>query len=77
VAEGFAAWRESIAGGLRALQARGELTADAEPDKLALALLAALQGGLVLTQIRRDTEPLEVVMDTMLDHVASLTNQAV
>jgi TetR/AcrR family transcriptional repressor of nem operon len=77
VAEGFAAWRESIADGLRALQARGELAADAEPDKLALALLAALQGGLVLTQIRRDTEPLEVVMDTMLDHVASLTNPAV
>jgi TetR/AcrR family transcriptional repressor of nem operon len=73
VAEGFAAWRESIADGLRTLQERGELAADADPDRLALALLAALQGGLVLTQIRRDTVALEVVMDTMLDHVASLT----
>ncbi len=76
VAEGFSAWQESIGDGLRALQARGELAADADPEKLALALLAALQGGLVLTQIHRQTQPLEVVLDTILDHLASLTDAA-
>jgi hypothetical protein len=35
--------------------------------------LATLQGGLLLTQIRRSTEPLEAALDTMLGHVASLT----
>jgi AcrR family transcriptional regulator len=45
----------------------------ANPDDLALAILAALQGGLLLTQIRRETKPLEVALDTMLDHIASLT----
>lgn len=75
VAEGFRAWQDSIRDGLRALQARGELTVSADPDRLALALLAALQGGLVLTQIRRETEPLEVALDTMLDHIASLGPQ--
>ena len=52
---------------------RGELRRDADPDGLALAMLAALQGGLLLTQIRRETTPLEVALDTMLDHIASLT----
>ena len=33
------------------MQARGELTPDTDPDTLALALLAALQGGLLLTQV--------------------------
>jgi TetR/AcrR family transcriptional repressor of nem operon len=73
VAEGFRSWQDSIRDGLRALQVRGGLTASADPDQLALALLAALQGGLVLTQIRRETEPLEVALDTMLDHIASLS----
>jgi TetR/AcrR family transcriptional regulator, transcriptional repressor for nem operon len=77
VAEGFRAWQDSIRDGLRALQARGELEARADPDRLALALLATLQGGLVLTQIRRDTEPLEVAIDTMLDHIESLARPTV
>jgi lysozyme family protein len=42
------------------------------PDDLALATLAALQGGLLLTQIQRRTKPLEVALDAMLERVASL-----
>ena len=49
---------------------RGELAAD--PGPLAAATLAALQGGLLLTQIRRSTEPLEAALDAVLAHVASL-----
>ncbi|SDP26275.1 hypothetical protein SAMN04487897_1595 [Paenibacillus sp. yr247] len=48
---------------------RGELRADADPDILALALLTALQGGLLLTQVRKETSPLEVVFDAMLAHI--------
>ena len=51
---------------------RGELAAGADPARLATATLAALQGGLLLTQIRRSTEPLEAALDTVLAHVASL-----
>jgi hypothetical protein len=43
------------------------------PDDLALALLAVRQGGLHLVQIERRTRPLEVALDTMLDHIESLT----
>jgi TetR/AcrR family transcriptional repressor of nem operon len=46
---------------------RGELRPDADPVRLALAMLAALQGGLLLTQTRRDTAALEAGLDTTLD----------
>ena len=72
----FDRWAAAIAGGLRAMRDRGELPADADPDRLALAVLAALQGGLVLTQVRRDPGPLAAAMDTVLEHIAALARTA-
>jgi len=51
---------------------RGELRADADPDSLALALLAAVQGGLLLNRVRQDTAALEAALDATLAHIASL-----
>ncbi|MBR7838742.1 TetR/AcrR family transcriptional regulator [Actinospica durhamensis] len=70
VASGFLRWEGAIRAGLGAMHERGELEGD--PDDLALAVLAALQGGLMLTQIQRAVRPLEVALDAALDHVASL-----
>jgi hypothetical protein len=53
-------------GGLRAFQAAGRLPAGITPDDLAVTLLAALQGGLLLAQVQRDTCPLETAVDTLL-----------
>lgn len=72
----FMRWEDGIRKGLRALHERGELRADADPDRLATALLAAIQGGLLLTQIRRNTKPLQAAMDTMLDHIESLLSRS-
>ena len=72
VAEGFRRWQATIQSGLREMHARGELTPETNPDTLALGLLAALQGGLLLTQIQRDTEPLEAALDAMLELVTRL-----
>jgi len=72
IAQGFARWEEAIAQGTRAMHDRGELPAEVDPDRLALALLAAHQGGLILTQVRRDPAPLEASLDAMIDHVAEL-----
>ena len=69
VASGFLRWETAIREALTAMHARGEL--DADPQDLALAVLAALQGGLLLTQIQRESRPLEVALDTILDHVES------
>lgn len=72
VAAGFTRWACPIRDGLAAIQARGELRADADPARLALALLTALQGGLLLTQVNRDTVAMEAALDTVLEHIESL-----
>jgi TetR/AcrR family transcriptional regulator, transcriptional repressor for nem operon len=72
IARGFARWEGAIAEGIQAMHDRGELPADSDPDRLALALLAAHQGGLILTQVRRDPAPIEAALDEMIAHVAEL-----
>jgi len=76
IAAGFARWEGAIGEGIRAMHERGELPAEVDPDRLALALLAAHQGGLVLTQVRRDPAPLEAALDAMIEHVSELRGQA-
>jgi TetR/AcrR family transcriptional regulator, transcriptional repressor for nem operon len=73
IAAGFKRWHAGIRGGLRAMQDRGHLAADADPDNLALATLAAAQGGLLLGQVHRTTRPLEVALDAMIALIESLT----
>ena len=73
VASGFLRWQAAIHEGLQAMHARGAL--DGNPEDLALATLAALQGGLLLTQIQREVRPLEVALDAILDHIESLTTE--
>jgi TetR/AcrR family transcriptional regulator, transcriptional repressor for nem operon len=66
IASGFEQWSAAISDGLRALHAAGRLRADVDPDDLAVTLLAAVQGGLLLAQVQRDTRPLETAVDTVL-----------
>jgi hypothetical protein len=58
--------------GLKVIAARGELPAGTDVETVALAMLAAIQGGLLLSQLRRDTAPLEAAVDTMIAHLRSL-----
>jgi TetR/AcrR family transcriptional regulator, transcriptional repressor for nem operon len=71
VASGFARWEGAIRVALRRMHERGELTAGADPEGLATATLAALQGGLLLTQIEKSTRPLEAALDTMISLIAA------
>jgi AcrR family transcriptional regulator len=73
VERGFARWEEAIRDGLRAMYARGDLRRSADPDALALALLTALQGGLLMTKIQRDPAPLRTVLDVVLAQIENLT----
>jgi AcrR family transcriptional regulator len=66
IAAGFGQWSAAISDGLRRLYAAGYLPDGTDPDDLAVTLLAALQGGLVLAQVQRDTRPLETAVDTVL-----------
>jgi TetR/AcrR family transcriptional regulator, transcriptional repressor for nem operon len=73
VAEGFARWRTQFVHGLTAMRDRGELRADADPDHLATTLMAAFQGGLLLTQAARDVQPLRQALDGALAHIEGHT----
>lgn len=66
LAGGFERWEEGLRTGLEAMAGRGELRADADPGRLAQQILAALQGGLVLTQVRRDPGQLRGAADGAL-----------
>jgi AcrR family transcriptional regulator len=72
VAASFHRWHASILAGLQSMIATGTLPSDADADTLALEVLTALQGGLLLTQLQRDTRPLEVALDGMLARLDTL-----
>jgi transcriptional regulator LmrA/YxaF-like protein len=65
IAAGFDRWSTAIGEGLKTRADVG-LPVGVTADDLAVALLAVLQGGLLLTQARRDTRPLEIALDTLL-----------
>jgi AcrR family transcriptional regulator len=72
LAESFARWEELLRRGIAAMRDRGELRADVDPQQLALALLAAVQGGLLLNQTRRDSAPLTVAIDMAIAYLRTL-----
>ena len=49
----------------------GTLRADAEPETLAVSVIASLQGGLLLAEISRSTEPLEIAVDAAIAYLKS------
>jgi TetR/AcrR family transcriptional regulator, transcriptional repressor for nem operon len=71
VVVGYRRWQGAIRDGLAAMKARGALVESADVDQLAMALLAALQGGLLLAKTFRDGEPLRTALNTTIDHIAS------
>src|SRR3954469_2048616 len=62
-ADGFARWEAPLREGLEHMRAAGKLRRSAGPARLATATLAAIQGGLVLTQARRDPGQLRIALD--------------
>jgi AcrR family transcriptional regulator len=76
LAAGFERWEAPIRAGLARMRERGELRPDTDTDSLALALLVALQGGLLLTQTRRNTASLRAGLDTVLAHIRTFASDA-
>lgn len=66
VAAGFGRWANAIQDGMRSLHSQGHLAAGIDPDDLAITVLAALQGGLLLAQVHRDVRPLQTTLETIL-----------
>ncbi|ANS77345.1 TetR family transcriptional regulator [Paenibacillus yonginensis] len=68
---GFLKWELAIRKGLQAMYDRGEMQKHARPERLALAVLSALQGGLLLSKIHKEAGPLEAGLDAMIEHIRS------
>jgi hypothetical protein len=68
-AAGFDAWERLLADGLERIRRRGELRADASPAVLATELLASIEGGMVLSQARKDIAPLRLAVNAGLARV--------
>jgi AcrR family transcriptional regulator len=71
LAAGFTRWETLFRDGLQAMRDRGDLRPGADPAELAAGLLAALQGGMLLTQTTRDIRHLQAALKTALDHIRS------
>jgi TetR/AcrR family transcriptional regulator, transcriptional repressor for nem operon len=70
LAGSFSIWRHHIEKGLAKMQERGELAASTDPHDLALALVSAVEGGLLLAKTAQSSRPLEIALDMAIDHVA-------
>jgi len=71
LASGFDRWEANIRAGLAAMVSSGELRPDADAEWLASSTLASVQGGLVLSQARRDPLALRRALDGALALIGS------
>ncbi|HEX6471432.1 MAG TPA: TetR/AcrR family transcriptional regulator [Streptosporangiaceae bacterium] len=69
VAGAFASWERLLADVFERMRAGGELRADASPEAHATALLASIEGGLLLSQTRRDAASLRIAVDAALGYL--------
>jgi AcrR family transcriptional regulator len=76
VAAGFSHWEAAIRACLQGMRDRGQIVPAADTDQLATAMLAALEGGLLLAQIERNVRPLAAALDVMISLTESLAPPA-
>ena len=72
LAESFGEWEGLLRSGLIAMRDRGVLRDDIDVDALALSMLASVQGGLLLSQARRDSSAVRVAVDTAIEYLRTL-----
>ena len=66
----FEALTNEIESGLTKMKQSGVLRDNTDPRRLSIAVLGAIQGGLLLAKTERDSLPLELALDMAIDHVA-------
>lgn len=66
-------WEQQLRDGLLRMRAQGELEPNADPARLATATMASVQGGLILTQVRRDPAQLRTALDGALTTLLAAT----
>jgi AcrR family transcriptional regulator len=69
LADGFDRWEDLFREGLHAMRSHGDIAPSANPDDLAHLLMAAFQGGMLLTQAARDVAPLKAALTGAIAYV--------
>ncbi len=71
LAEAFDSWESFLGRGLTSMRARRELAARADPDRLAEATLAAIQGGILLARTKKNLQPLRNALAAAMVYLRS------
>lgn len=71
LATGYEQWIALFRAGLTAMRRRGDLRPDADPRHLAVAMVAAHQGGAMITYTTGSSEPLRTALNAAVDYVRS------
>lgn len=71
LAENFAKWASYFETAFARMQTRAGKKPGLDLKELSEAMLASVQGGLLLAQTMRSTRPLELALDMAIDHVAT------
>ena len=69
-------WEQLLVDGFGRMVESGVLRADADPEKLAIGMMAALQGGYLLAQAARDVAPMDMALNMAIDSVRALAPDA-
>jgi TetR/AcrR family transcriptional regulator, transcriptional repressor for nem operon len=67
--QSFAAWSAVIETGLSQMKESGSIKPGTETKAIAVAVLAAIQGGILLSKTARNSRPLELAFDMALSYV--------
>lgn len=67
----FNRWQGYLARGLARMKERGELDGQADPGTVAMAVMACIEGGLLLTQTRKISRPLRLALDAAMIYLQS------
>jgi TetR/AcrR family transcriptional repressor of nem operon len=66
----FAEWQSYLVDGFKVMRDNDEFAADTDVDELALTMMSALQGGLLMAQTTRSARPLELALNMALGHIS-------
>lgn len=74
IQEAFDSWQLLLTRTLARLQDLGKVRADADPERLATATLASLEGGLLMSKALQDETPLAIALDAALGHLRTFAS---
>jgi TetR/AcrR family transcriptional repressor of nem operon len=72
LANSFAEWERLLRVGIETMRDSGELRADVDAASLAISILASVQGGLLLSQTRRDSASVRTAVDMSIAYLKTL-----